>query len=216
MTQDVYCYMEWTGWPNETALVSLWERSWRAQGWITHILTSDPARDHPLHAKLMEKVASFPNVNDRRYVNANFRRWLAMAAIGGGVLSDHDIINYSFRPEHLEKAVGAPPDTAIVLDPLAPTPAYGSSKAFEKVVDFFLKYSRRPEDSYEGKPHICEMIICRNPELGLKRLPFAIEYTLENWNIKPMVHYGNWRWNNANPGVPRYAGIPSKRPLILA
>jgi len=214
MNKTVHCYHEEFGNPDSAPLISLWERSWRYWGWETHILTSDWAVRHAKHTQLVERVSKWPTKATSVFTTANCKRYCAMAAIGGGVLCDLDIINYGFTPEvalqySMKEYAVEIPTNLIIFDALAPTPAFGNQQAFESVVDYFLTL-----DESKYPDYCCEMLTMR--DYSAKRIPIATEMTLGDWKNAFMVHYGNNRWNISYPGIMRSKGIPNMRPLTLA
>jgi len=215
MNKTVHCYHEFFGDPDSAALLGLWERSWRYWGWETHILTAEWAIKHPKHNQLVERVSHWPTHATVPFNIAAARRYCAMAAIGGGMQSDADIINYGFTPEmaakHAMEAYGEElPSRVIMFDALAAGPILGNAKAFEDVIDYFIS-----TDPAQYPDQCCEMMVMR--KYAAKRLVLAPEVIDDlPWRTSPMVHYGNGRWVVAHPGITRSMGIPNVRPLQLA
>lgn len=84
----------------ETALLDMWRESWDRNGWIPVVLGLEDAKKHPMYdayrAGVSEKAKS---VNPGDYDLMCWLRWLAFAQMGGGVMTDYDVINRSFKPE---------------------------------------------------------------------------------------------------------------------
>lgn len=216
MNKAVYYYHEFFGNADTTPLISLWERSWRYWGWEPNILTAEWAIRHPKHDKLVAVVEKWPTGATVTFNVAACRRYCAMAAIGGGLQSDADIMNYGFTPEmamkySMDEQQTEIPAKLILFDALAAGPAFGTAQAFEDVIDYFLTLDQ------PGKypTQCCEMTVMR--DYPAKRYTLAPEVIADlPWQTSPMVHYGNGRWNMAHPGVLRSKGIPLVRPLRLA
>jgi len=68
-------------------LMAAWETAWRAKGWETRVLTMDDSRKHPDFKKMDDILA---RLKVSQYNRRCFFRWLAMAANGGGWMSDYD------------------------------------------------------------------------------------------------------------------------------
>lgn len=75
---------------DELKLITVWREAWTAAGWEPFVLSEWYARKHPLYAALDELVSKLPSTNPARYERACYMRWLALAAIGGGWMSDYD------------------------------------------------------------------------------------------------------------------------------
>jgi len=72
----------------EEAVLQVWKREWSNYGFETKVLTIEDAKKHPD----FEKVESImePLHTKMGYDALCFYRWFAMAASGGGWMSDHD------------------------------------------------------------------------------------------------------------------------------
>jgi len=85
-----------TGASQDTNLktLDLWREAWSEAGWEPKILTLQDAKRHPRFAhyekKLYEQVRILHNPVE--YNRMCFLRWLAMAAAGGGFMSDYDVL----------------------------------------------------------------------------------------------------------------------------
>jgi len=77
-------------------LMAAWEESWGKKGWETRVLTLDDARKHPDYEKMNESLA---RLDVSEYNRRCFFRWLAMAANGGGWMSDYDTFPLNFDAE---------------------------------------------------------------------------------------------------------------------
>ena len=68
-------------------LVKAWEESWQARGWDTKVLTKADAVTHPDFEKNEQLLKSF---RVTEYNRRCFWRWMAMAMVGGGWMTDYD------------------------------------------------------------------------------------------------------------------------------
>ena len=83
---------------SQRALIDIWERSWRKQGWEPVVLTEDDAKKHPNYSDYKKKLWALPTEYGHEYEGSCFIRWLAVAMAGGGTMVDYDVINYGFLP----------------------------------------------------------------------------------------------------------------------
>ncbi|KAJ8041457.1 hypothetical protein HOLleu_12279 [Holothuria leucospilota] len=79
-------------------VLRVWERAWASAGWQTRVLDESDAMSHPDYTSLKRKFQSLPTVNSKRYELACFLRYLAMAVVGGGWMSDYDMLPLHFPP----------------------------------------------------------------------------------------------------------------------
>lgn len=84
-------FHKYTGMSDEadSQLILAWKAAWEATGWETRILTLDDAKLHPDYDKF-DKLLDLEKVPFGYYDKLCFMRWLAMAAVGGGWMSDYD------------------------------------------------------------------------------------------------------------------------------
>lgn len=93
----VYTYFEDQGIGHE-ATVDAWKNIWRAAGWKPVVLSEDHARAHPDYEPMKARFSSFPTTNPEGYEVACYLRYLAMAVVGGGFMSDYDVANVNVPP----------------------------------------------------------------------------------------------------------------------
>jgi len=74
----------------EFSCANFWKSSWTTHGWTPVMLNKTHAAASPLMRLLMVKCVrdSVPQV-----VASRFTRWCALHAVGGGWMSDYDLLN---------------------------------------------------------------------------------------------------------------------------
>eukprot|EP00545_Synedropsis_sp_CCMP1620_P002524 CAMPEP_0119004314 /NCGR_PEP_ID=MMETSP1176-20130426/1074_1 /TAXON_ID=265551 /ORGANISM="Synedropsis recta cf, Strain CCMP1620" /LENGTH=428 /DNA_ID=CAMNT_0006956005 /DNA_START=9 /DNA_END=1295 /DNA_ORIENTATION=+ len=88
-------------------MLALWKQAWEAIGWQPRVLTLQDAQRHPRFDEFYEKLQTVPLWGNRRQgVNREYNqwcyiRWLAMAAVGGGWMSDYDVLPIRRIHHHL-------------------------------------------------------------------------------------------------------------------
>jgi len=80
--------------PAEERVLELWKEEWGNAGFDTVVLTLDDAKKHP-DFKAVETLMR-PLHGKAGYNSLCFYRWFAMAASGGGWMSDHDTLPTNF------------------------------------------------------------------------------------------------------------------------
>ena len=73
----------------DRAMIELWKQTWSDAGWEPKILTLKDAENHPEYQELRELVDG-TLLDD--YNKLCIYRWLAIASVGGGWMSDYDNI----------------------------------------------------------------------------------------------------------------------------
>ncbi len=80
-------------------MLGLWKEEWTAAGFETHILSLEDAKLHPRFAEFEEKLQNIPlNTLTKTYDQMRYFRHLAMASVGGGYMSDYDVLPMIDRP----------------------------------------------------------------------------------------------------------------------
>jgi len=89
----------------EEEVLALWKREWTNAGFDAKVLTMEDAKRHPDFE--MVKNIMEPIHGENGYDALCFYRWLAMAASGGGWMSDHDTFPATFP---MNEAIDLPND----------------------------------------------------------------------------------------------------------
>lgn len=102
---------------SDTVLINQWRTKWSDAGWNPIVLNMEHANRHPRFQEFHEKLLNVPMKGNggaglnRRYNELCFYRWLAMAAVGGGWMSNYDTfpIKFGSRTDEI-KSVQMPND----------------------------------------------------------------------------------------------------------
>lgn len=192
----VYSFYEEIG-LKDTDLINHWIQSWKHCGWTPIVLSYKDILKNEQYIDLIKKIKSLPTVNNRKYEEACFVRWLALKQVGGGILSDYDAINYNMTPQdfvaHTELDALGDRDWGCV---------HACNKGLDEFIDEILvngqNYIRTHRRS--GKPFVSDMVVSRGYNKINRRpdIRHAVADRFESKEIefKPpfIVHYSNqWR-----------------------
>lgn len=85
----------------DDAMLALWKEQWTAAGFDAHILKLEDAEPHPRFAEFKEKLEDVPlNSPTKLYNQMCFIRHLAMAQVGGGFMTDYDVLPLISEGDH--------------------------------------------------------------------------------------------------------------------
>ena len=187
--------------PYQHHLLELWQKSWRALGWNPLVLTRAQAEMHAMHESLERHFhASLPSRNSAAYELACYERWLAMDFVGGGWMSDSDIINYSFYP------IRPASDTLTLFSQgnLCPCLVYGSAAEYLRAATLFLNHS----GGVFEPDHASDQNILQLHKSQFRQVELVPEFNEPGWEKSCLVHYANGRMLAHQP---RHEWIPRLR-----
>lgn len=122
----------------------LWEDVWRKAGWEPVVLTHDDAKRHPNYRRynsILTNSKHFEGGRDR-YGYFCYIRWLAVAASGGGFMSDFDTF-----PLHLQPTFQLPNDGKFTgYQRACPNLVSGSMPEWNRVIGLIFRSFERNKD----------------------------------------------------------------------
>jgi hypothetical protein len=209
-------------WAEDTQrkLIDVWRRSWAKRGWNPVVLTEQDAARHPRYPEFKKKFWSLPTEYGHNYEVACFMRWVAVSARGGGMLTDYDVINYSFTPR------GPDPEKLIIYSDNPPEGIFlgaviAPQSLYEGMCQMFFSWEVCENDwNASAKLYHCSdlslihrMYIRRDypKPAWMHRYPGCGLFSVGDWKKAEMVHYG---FEMKHHGYwPKYAHIETLRPL---
>ena len=96
--EPVLAWDAWNQQANDRALLHVWQEAWKSVGFTVRILTEADARAHPDYASFNATLSHVPLGTNAEYDRSCYLRHLAMAAAGGGWLSDFDTMPLHLKP----------------------------------------------------------------------------------------------------------------------
>lgn len=196
---------------DELKLVLLWQRAWQAMGWQTRVLNEHHARQHRFFLEYEAAISKLPSTNPAPYERACWMRWLALAQVGGGWMSDFDVMPYA----DIQAPAGF--TGLIMLQSCSPSLVSCPAEIADALCRLFAtsKYGSRPQG--EGRhDHWSDMyaLLDVGDELPIERHDIVKGYGDPGWEFAPAVHYSN-SVMAPNGKSPRWQWIPQLRPLAL-
>lgn len=204
MSNKVFTYHEvMPSHADQTPLLALWAEGWRKRGWEPVVLDNSHARQHPKYNEHYQRFYDYPTVNPKPYEMACYLRWLAFEAVGGGYMTDADVMNYNF---HVPQEVGVP----TIHDPHGvPCMVSASAKHAHEIADFLFNSTHVGD--YNGRPHTSDMIILQTSPF--KRLSTCIEYLIDDWDRADCVHWASGPTRRAQGHLDKAKVIQMVRPV---
>ena len=173
-------------------LIDLWRESWSKHGWTPVVLTPEDVKPHPNHAAFVEAVARLPTVNNRKYELACYVRHLAMSMVGGGLLTDYDVMCYGFTPQNLTSLEMKHAEEHLIF-PLhhrrVPCAIYGNREGFDWLCGQMMNWPANVHRVEARGPHLSDMIICQRLQLPCE--PVCVNYPADGWETAKLVHFCN-------------------------
>ena len=180
---DIYTYYDIIL-KDQDNLIDVWQKSWRKYGWNPIIISKN---DSNATDQQLEYLINLPCVNPKEYEMACFLRWNVMSNIGGGWMSDYDVVNCGFTPE--DSIIY---ESMSVLQKHVPCLVYSSKEDYDK---FFNIICDRGEDyvvNIDSKQHVSDMhimyqLVKTGAESFIKPYDFVRPFQQHNTDTK-VVH----------------------------
>lgn len=179
-------------------LILLWRERWAAEYFNPIVLNEWRARQHPYFSEYAAAIEKLPSVNPARYETACWYRWLALAEVGGGWMSDYDAMpSVGFAAWFaLVATQHAPNKIHIFQTPCCPAFVYSSQETAEKfcraVVEAGGSLGNRPQGE---KPHYSDQYLLE--DLHMRREDWIETHDVMKlwsdigWETAPMLHFAN-------------------------
>lgn len=212
---------------DEIKLSCLWRERWAAAGWDAVILNEYQARKHPFFDELDAVVSKFPTCNPTSYERACYLRWLALAQVGGGWMSDLDVFlaGKFQKPDNLDPLsmpiVGtiyeilAEPcvlDKIIIYQtPCCPCLVWCSPENALRLCKEFVKgIGNRPQDGrghFSDQYALCDLVE-KDKVDWIQTRDVVKLYSDKGWETAPLVHFASAVMNPAKM-TPKWRHIPA-------
>jgi hypothetical protein len=141
------------------AEIDVWKASWSNAGWKPVVLGEQHAALHPKYRQHKALFASMPTVNPTAYELACYLRHLAVAAVGGGTLTDYDVFNVNVPPS--PNCDFLPNAGALTThEKWVPSVVTGNAAAFSGLVENMADPARDWTEVMRAtkQPHLSDMI----------------------------------------------------------
>jgi hypothetical protein len=203
--KQIYTYHTPMGYADNDSLVELWKDNWKEKGFEPIVLEESDAKNHKYYDKIINAKSLYRGTNPKEYEKACYLRWAAMALRGGGLLADYDVWNYTLRIEDLPVYRD---NITLFSASACPCLVGGSVVAYEKMLDMFLRFEKKPVDSPHLKGNVSDQNIIDafvGEFYAIPKLCWA--YGEDGWDKAPTVHYATAYMKPHNL-LPRSANIP--------
>jgi hypothetical protein len=196
---------------SDIKLMLLWKRAWEKQGFTPIVLNENHASKHDLWQFFKRRIETLPSVNVPRYEFLCYARWMAMAAMGGGIMTDYDVQIYSVPEELTPRRFS---DQITLLQSHIPSVVIGSRTAYEDVVKQMLDYKVTEKDIEEEKklPHVSDMYMFYRNGIKYEKKEIVKNFGDEGWESAALVHFANSSLRN-HQSKPRHEVIPQLRAI---
>lgn len=194
-TNIVHTYFEEMGRPKELEILQLWEQSWKKHGWYPVVMNAQEIVHVPGWKKCVRDFEALPTINTPAYELACYKRWLAIASRGGGLMVDYDVMNYGWTPDMAEDQKR--PDALTFFEERVPSVVIGEKPWYKMAIDYMRNYQPLPDDKINGQPHTSDMCILQRVwgTPWIKYQPVVVQYRNPGWEKALLVHYCNSQTN---------------------
>lgn len=153
-------YQSWKGKKKDDEIAAnitleIWKTAWTKAGWTPRIISEDDASSHPEFEALKEQFSTFPSANSAKYELNCFLRYVAMANIGGGWMTDFDVLPIRFPP----CTEGLFNGRFTIYHPTTPCLVSATPDEYLRVVRLMANVSWKGDSHFMAreKPHVSDM-----------------------------------------------------------
>lgn len=168
-------------------ILAIWQENWSSHGWEPVIITENDARKHPDFQKYYDAFYAMPTVNPKEYEMACWLRWVAMAQISCGVMTDYDVLNngwippkWAFDPEMVAPFVYS------TNNPV-PCAVSGYKRGFEFAAVSFATSKERFTEG--GKAHVSDQLLIQ--KWGWPSNDDCKEVGTPGWRDAKLIHFSH-------------------------
>lgn len=203
MQHKVYTYYEKVAHKDDSEQLQMihhWRTSWAKRGWYPVVLHREDAERHPFFKEFANSVLRLPTVNSVDYEMACYHRWLAVAAAGGGYMSDYDVINYSYQAR-------TPPsdltihEVNVAYQTATPAVVSGSAYGFMSMCLYFATCNVDEVCSQIGSiKTTSDMFVVQkvHQRMSYNVSSDVVEYGDSGWDTSDLVHYCSDKTRNTD------------------
>lgn len=178
----------------EFALVEHWRKTWERHGWEPVVLGE---KDLNGDSETVRMIVGSKELNrgpcPPGYNVATHLRWVALAAVGGGLMVDYDVMNVGFHPHHLPPPHGDRP--LFLAGSNCPCVVNASTGGADSMIDAIEEHAANPDGEFAGELSFVvhdQAVFERFPERWDYLSPAAVkDYGDPGWQDFPLVHFAN-------------------------
>lgn len=191
----VYTYYNYVDCLKDPELISLWEKSWKRDGWEPVILTEEDAKnaDPEMYARF-NRSPLLESRNPPEYTRAAMLRWIPMTRVTEPCLHvDWDVFCNGLRPEQLVIHDPVPTFLSASTCPCAVAASPRGWKLFAALLEFAPFIPRFDREALVADSCDQYATSISNAEYYYIQpwLVCALYLENQNWKDAPMVHFPN-------------------------
>jgi hypothetical protein len=195
-TTTIHTYFEATelNYEEEIKLLLAWQHRWESLGYKTRVINEWHARQNPRFEAFSKRIAAIHSINPAGYETACWYRHCAMEYIGGGAMSDHDVVPSRFEPIPVN-------DKLTIFEKGVPSLISGSAAAFGVFCQFIIDL----KDPAGDPGHRSDMTEIRSLP-GLVVDSRCVQFGDTDWRAANWTHFSHAstekhrpRWKHIEP-----------------
>jgi hypothetical protein len=170
------------------AIITLWQEGWKSRGWNPIILRTTDAVRNRRYSQYLQWVEDLPYIGDKAVQRNRFLRWLALDSMGGGLLTDWDVLPGALIAQNTEMSgftILSAGDSSEL------SACYAEGESLTVWIDTIQKYLAQPDDLKDGKPSVTDMTVLNQTFAGSTRTvdTCVSEYGTKGYQMAKAVHF---------------------------
>ena len=193
----------------QKAQIEIWKDAWRSRGWNPVVLGPLDVMKHLKYEEFRAAVEKFPTVNPKKYELVCYLRWLALSYVGGGLMTDYDVIPGTFIPRDMEEIRKEKGMHVLQSNGKSVVPAavFANKQALAKWLTSMATYKLDDNDKVNGSAHTSDQQILNriSDQDWIVKHEFVKEVGEDGWKGAKLVHFSAGACAKHLPGTSKSA-----------
>lgn len=162
----------------QKSILSLWEQGWRSRGWNPVVLSLREAVSNGRYSDVVKNIERLPTVRNKLAMRNRWLRWLAIDSVGGGLMSEYDVLPADFTPRKFDGPVCFGHGVSL---------AHVKGEQLKELVELIATHVPQPEENINGRVNVEEQNLVSTFFTDHQHI--VDDFGLPNTDVPKLVHF---------------------------